>query len=596
MAFKLADLYVAIGGDREPLNKTLDDTERDVKKRGGGLGRQLGSIIGGGLALGFGAAIAGVTALAASALDFSGDLNQQTDLIARSLGKTTEEAEQFEGVIKRVFSGRYGESVEQSGEAVRLVLESLGDTADTLSEDQLVKLTEAALGLSQVFEVDVAESMRAADLLVKQGIASSSEEALAIITAGFQNGLNVSGDFLDTLNEYGDDFARLGLDGSQALGLINRGLEAGILNTDKIGDAVNEFGINLKDPAVLASLREMDGQIGNIAQNFQSGYITEGAAFEGILARLSDIDDATLQNTIGVELFRGVWEDFGAQGILALGQMDEGLIDHSDALSQLAPEYTSLGDLGSGLWRRTLVALSPFSEKVLQLVNERLPLIESGFEWLETEGIEMLNNAADAAATFIDAFVASESDTLLGRIEDGIRAIDEDAATTFGNVAQGIITMNTLLFLGTFSIDGMAERMTAAYNDHIAPFIANSLAGLQDFIAHIQTALDIFTALTGIEMPDSQYVLAEMSQGAGIVGEWVMGGQPQGMSGLANVGAMAGQPAPAPAGLGANRNTNNNSVKIDNITVQTNATNAREIAESLVNNLRREMAAQGMAQ
>lgn len=595
MAFKLADLYVAIGGDREPLNKTLDDTERDVKKRGGGLGRQLGSIIGGGLALGFGAAIAGVTALAASALDFSGDLNQQTDLIARSLGKTTEEAEQFEGVIKRVFSGRYGESVEQSGEAVRLVLESLGDTADTLSEDQLVKLTEAALGLSQVFEVDVAESMRAADLLVKQGIASSSEEALAIITAGFQNGLNVSGDFLDTLNEYGDDFARLGLDGSQALGLINRGLEAGILNTDKIGDAVNEFGINLKDPAVLASLREMDGQIGNIAQNFQSGYVTEGVAFENILERLAEIDDATLQNAIGVELFTSVWQDFGAEGILALGNMDEGLIDHSDALTSLAPQYNSLSELGGSLWRRTLVALSPFSDKVLELVNERLPLIESGFEWLETEGVALLNGAADAAAEFFDAFVESDAPNAVLRFREALMETNPVAGQLFTDLLEGA----WLAYLGfnvtTAAVGNLGQSMSDTYNTHIAPFINQFFLGLQGLAENAQTLVEIFTALTGIEMPDTQAMLGHFAGGSGIIAEWAMGGQPQGMSGLASVAPNFGAPAPAPAGLGGNTTTEN-SVKIDNITVQTNATNAREIAETLVNNLRREMAAQGMAQ
>jgi hypothetical protein len=595
MAFKLADLYVAITGERSGLNKTLDNVERDTKKRGSQLGKQLGGLIAGGVALG----VAGISTVVGSALNFSGALNEQTDLLARQLNKTTDEAKEFENVIKRVFAGRSStKDLETDAAAVGDVLQQLGDDADTLSDDQLVKLTESALNLSRVFEKEVSESMLTAGMLVKHGVAKDYEEALGIITAGFQNGLNVSGDFLDTLNEYSDDFARLGLDGAGALGLINRGLEAGIFNTDKIGDSINEFGINLKDPAVLESLKGMDGQIANIAQNFQSGYISEGAAFEGILERLGDIDDATVQNMIGVELFRGVWEDFGADGILALGNMSEGLIEHEGALTSLQPQYNSLSELGGSLWRRSLVALSPFSEKVLQLVNERLPLIESGFQWLEEEGIQLLNDAAEATANFVDAYVESEAPNGVLRLRDALVETNPEAGRLFTNLLNGAYYANVGLqflrveFGNYFSLlaQGLGELgqgILDIYPNYIRPFISNSMADFAVFLEQINTALVAFGALTGLDTSGLQATIGSLQDFSTDLSELTAG------TALAGLGGVALPEVPTATGnLGAV--TNNSAINIGAVNVQTQATQAGAIAATIAGALGGELQSAGV--
>ncbi|MCM1223585.1 MAG: phage tail tape measure protein, partial [Lachnospiraceae bacterium] len=173
----------------------------------------------------------------------SGDeYNKAMNQLAASTGATGEELEELKEVAKDVFSNNYGESYEDVANAVANVKKQLGD----LSNDELQAITESAFALSDVFEYDVAESTRAAKAMV-DNFGISGEYAMELIATGAQNGLDYSGELIDSISEYSVQFAKVGLDADDMFAIFQQGAENGAWNLDKVGDAVKEFSIRSID-------------------------------------------------------------------------------------------------------------------------------------------------------------------------------------------------------------------------------------------------------------------------------------------------------------------------------------------------------------
>lgn len=107
-------------------------------------------------------------------------------------------------------------------------------------------MTTNALTLRDTFEMDVAESTRAATQLMQQfGI--SGDEAYNLIAQGAQQGLNQNGDLLDVINEYSNQYAQAGLSAEDMFNSIQNGANEGVWSIDKMGDAFKEFNIRMND-------------------------------------------------------------------------------------------------------------------------------------------------------------------------------------------------------------------------------------------------------------------------------------------------------------------------------------------------------------
>ena len=96
------------------------------------------------------------------------------------------------------------------------------------------------------FESDVKESTASAGVMMKSfGI--SGQDAMDLITTGFQKGGDYSGELIDTLREYSPQFAAMGMSADQMLGILIAGAKAGAWNMDKVGDSMKEFNIRAQD-------------------------------------------------------------------------------------------------------------------------------------------------------------------------------------------------------------------------------------------------------------------------------------------------------------------------------------------------------------
>ena len=299
--FKMADAYVEV---------TADTTK--AEKEASGLGAKIGKGLGAGMA----AAGSGAAGLLAKGFADNMNIEVANDKLRGQLGLTQADAEKAGRVSGEVYRANWGGSIEEVNAAIKGVGDNLGSVADT-SEADLQQMTSAALALAQTFDVDVADSTEAAGKLIKNGLAANSTEAFDIITAGMQSGVNKSGDFLETLSEYSPQFAKLGISGTQALGILQDGLKAGARDTDVIADAFKEFSIRSIDGSKLTAegfkLAGLDAKTmaAEIAKGGDSALGATQQTLEGLLA----IKDPQAQNTAGVALFGTQWEDT-VRGIL----------------------------------------------------------------------------------------------------------------------------------------------------------------------------------------------------------------------------------------------------------------------------------------
>ena len=158
--------------------------------------------------------------------------------VKNMLNLTDEEANKLYESAKEIASKGFAEFDEVLNTLANVKL-TMGDLID---DTQLENFSKSVLTIGQTFDTDVNDVLKASSMLITNfGI--DGEKALDIIAWGFQNGLDYSGDFLDTLWEYSVQFADMGYSAEEFASMLKAGMENGIFNTDKLADAVKEANI-----------------------------------------------------------------------------------------------------------------------------------------------------------------------------------------------------------------------------------------------------------------------------------------------------------------------------------------------------------------
>lgn len=392
MADGVTSLLFKLLGDPTDLDRAFkksEDSAEGFKGKLAGLGAAAGA--------------AGAAAGALLATGFAQNLEIETANahLEAQLGLTKDEASKYGTLAGQVYADNFGDSIGAVDDAIRGVETNLGSLAD-LGETAFTGATEAALTLSDALGVDVAESTQAAAALVKNDLAKDSTEAFDIIAAGYQNGADKAGDFLDTLTEYSPQFSKLGISGGQALGILMDGLKGGARDTDVIADSFKEFGIRAIDGSKTTSdaykTLGLDAKATSAA--IAGGGVEANVATQNVLASLLAIKDPVKQNAAGVALFGTTWEDT-LRGILP-NVVEMG--DASDLVAGSVDQMTSaLGDTGAA----------------------RIETFKRGIEqWIQTQagGNGILATSVAGVATFGGGAIAAGAD--LGQLVSGLQAMN----------------------------------------------------------------------------------------------------------------------------------------------------------------------------
>lgn len=190
-------------------------------------------------------AVSGAAAAFGKATSYLTDLGGEYDAAANSMAASTglvgDKLEAMQDVMQAVYNNQYGETMQETADGVEEVYRQT-----KLMGDALQKTTEGAFALKETFDYDISESARAAKAIMTN-FGESGEYAMGLIAAGAQNGLDYSGELLDSVSEYSVQFAKLGFSADDMFHIFQRGADSGAWNLDKVGDAIKEFSIRSID-------------------------------------------------------------------------------------------------------------------------------------------------------------------------------------------------------------------------------------------------------------------------------------------------------------------------------------------------------------
>lgn len=347
-----------------------------VTNKLGGLGKFATGV--GGLAVGAFTAVAGAAAGAtALAFDTAQDIQSGQRLIQRSLGDSMDAAIDYESVMMGVFGANLGDGLDDIAQTI-IEVEQNTERLGGVSQSVLSGMVEDAERFQATFGGETNETIGAATALM-ENFGLTGEQAFDFITRGQQRGLNSAGDLLDTISEYSPQFNAAGADAGQFFSLLETGIGSGtFLGTDRVADLFGEFRKRILDDSKLTqeSLDSLGFNSEQLLGDIASGAVPVAEAFEMVTDALGDTDDLVKQNVAGVGLLGTQFEDLGVDAIRNLDISKTRLEDMAGAADDLAGGFKTLGEVGQGAWRQIGLALAPFGDSILNIINENLPELE----------------------------------------------------------------------------------------------------------------------------------------------------------------------------------------------------------------------------
>ena len=484
MAKSVVETTIELLGKLDPsVQKVMGQAQKAASKTGDAIGKALSA----GFKVGVAAAGAFTTALVKIGTEYQAATGQ----ISAATGATGAELESLQGVMENVYGNNYGDSMADVADAVATVSQQMKG----LSDGELQSVTEGAFALRDVFQYDVAESIRAANALVNNfGI--SGDDAMNMIAAGAQNGLDFSGELLDTISEYSVQFAKVGIDADQMFQIMQAGADSGAWNLDKVGDAIKEMSIRVVDGSDTTAQGfaaiGMDADV--MAQKFAAGGETAQQAFQETIQALAGMEDPVQQNIAGVNLFGTMWEDLGPEVVAQLASITDEAYAAGDELQKMQEvKYDNLGDALKGLGRQLESELMPLANELTGFFTDVLGQIDfsglgDGLMSLISTVTTTLGPAVQPLADLFGSIFSPDTFSGLGGVLNGLQAPLQSLATFL----QPIILAFSQMAQNVFPVFVQVGQTVAGAIGQIFQALSPLMAPLQ------QLAVSIFPAISAV--------------------------------------------------------------------------------------------------
>lgn len=473
------------------VDNQINETETSHSKFASTMGALGGAMAKGVAAVGTAAAAIGTAVVAGLGYAVSqadaakGALNDFT----AATGTATDEADQYKQVMENIYNGNYGEGFEDIAAAMTEVRQQAGD----LGADELKKMTANALTLRDTFDMDVAESTKAAtQLMEKFGV--SSDDAYNLIAQGAQNGLNKNGDLLDVINEYSNQYSQAGLSAEDMFNSIKNGADTGVWSIDKMGDAFKEFNIRMNDGTSNEYLESLGLNTDEVVGKFQAGGDSAKEAMSQISTALQNCDDKSLQYTAGVGLMGTMWEDMGADACTSLMDVEGQISKTTDAMGAINEvKYDTFGQAMQGAGRILQTSfIMPIGEQALPIFSQFANELQTGAAAAGGDIGKMAQSFGDAVGNMVNGLaemlpqITSVAVELATGLVDGLvasaPAIMQAGIDMITGLANGIISAiptltNSAAEIITVLIDGIVQLIPSLAEGAVQ-IIAGLAAGL----------------------------------------------------------------------------------------------------------------------
>lgn len=232
------------------------------------------------------------------------------DLFQARLGVDTPTMEKVGNAAGTAFANGYGESVEGNLKTISAGIRA-GLIGPRSSDADLAKFTERIDTTSKITGQDPTEIAAKTRNIVRSGLARDYVEVLDLLNSEGGKQLDISGDLLDTTEEYATAWHGVGLSAADAFGLMKQLSDAGIRNTDVAADSLKELSISVADNSktTRAAFVALGFDADDMNRRFAEGGATAREAFGAVLTAMQDMKDPQDKNNIGLALFKTKWED-----------------------------------------------------------------------------------------------------------------------------------------------------------------------------------------------------------------------------------------------------------------------------------------------
>lgn len=374
--------------ETEKTSKGLVSRLKEMGDEAGSTGGMFDGMVGklGGLA----GALAGVASVGMFA-GMGKELAGEIDLINMQLGNTGSAAEGVSASIRETLKGGVAGSAEEAANAVGAI-ESQFDNLGIAGEQTSGQLSDNFLAFSKVFSVDVGEATQTAGQLITNGLATDVEDAADLMTTAMQRVPQaMQAELPELINEYGVNFANLGLSGEEAFGLLVTQAEKGKFALDKTGDSLKEFSIRGSDMSAtsVAAFESIGLNAEDMAAKIAAGGDEGRIALEQTAQGLLGMEDPAARANAAIALFGTPMEDMGIdqipQFLDGLTNLEGGMGDVGGASQALADQMANSLDGRLNTLKGTVQSLAGDSFMWVwdTLQNKVIPAFVSFGDWVQ---------------------------------------------------------------------------------------------------------------------------------------------------------------------------------------------------------------------
>lgn len=311
--------------------------------------------------------------IGSSAIETYNQTQDATSKVNAYFGASGKAAEQSAAVIRDVYGAGVGESMDSVANAVILVKKNL----EGLSKADMTHIAEQAMTLDELYGIDMNETLRGVNSLMKQ-YGLTAQEAMDYIVKGTQNGLDKTDELGDNLSEYAGKFKQAGYSVSEYFQLLDNGLGGGAYQLDKVNDAINEVTNRLADGTIAKEIGQFSTGTQQVFQDWKNGGATQKQVIDSIV---SDISNTTNQ------------QKALNKAALAFGTMaEDGSLKFITSLTSVGDTYQKVGGAAQGMFdqtttpaqqmesnlRKVQAALEPLGETLMELANTVLTPVADG--------------------------------------------------------------------------------------------------------------------------------------------------------------------------------------------------------------------------
>lgn len=312
------------------------------------------------------------------------NIEDATAKVNARFDETGKVAENSADLIKRVYEHGLGDSMEAVAEAVIIVKDNLKGLDDVTLE----KITEQAIVLEETYGIDMAESLRGVNGLMKH-FGMKAEDAMDMLVAGTQNGLDKTNELGDNLSEYSGKFAEAGYSAQEYFQLLQNGLEGGAYNLDKVNDSINEVTTRLSDGTIsdtFWNLNEETGQLeegtGKWSQSvkdafsqWQQGGATQKQVIDEIVKDIQGTENQQDKLNKSAIAFGTMAEDGGTKVIESLTSVGDAYTDVNGKAKELQDNTTTSAQEMEAAIRRVSDAFAPIGEDIVEILTPVFEMI-----------------------------------------------------------------------------------------------------------------------------------------------------------------------------------------------------------------------------